>query len=346
MVQVREVVKVFDGKEVLRHLNMSVERGTIYGLLGANGAGKSTTFKLISGLLQPNAGAIQFDGEEIQVQDIKFLKEMGILIETPVFYEHLSARENLEIHLAYMGCKSTAIDNSLQMVGLADTGKKPVSKFSLGMKQRLAIARAISHSPKLLVLDEPVNGLDPMGIRQMRSAMGGAVGLMAFSALASAMGYRYVIREYSGANVILLFTYPVDRKSIVWAKIKLLLLFVSASILVCTFGSFIVFALTGYMFSLLDDNLQFIDIAIAYRNALVLACLADGITLCSLRIGFIKKSNSMTIISAILLSMLLVNMAADINQSFAIMFSLSSVIFVTGFLLTFNMVRKVERMEI
>ena len=139
MVQVREVVKVFDGKEVLRHLNMSVERGTIYGLLGANGAGKSTTFKLISGLLQPNAGAIQFDGEEIQVQDRKFLKEMGILIETPVFYEHLSARENLEIHLAYMGCKSTAIDNSLQMVGLADTGKKPVSKFSLGMKQRLPL---------------------------------------------------------------------------------------------------------------------------------------------------------------------------------------------------------------
>ena len=91
MVQVREVVKVFDGKEVLRHLNMSVERGTIYGLLGANGAGKSTTFKLISGLLQPNAGAIQFDGEEIQVQDRKFLKEMGILIETPVFYEHEAA---------------------------------------------------------------------------------------------------------------------------------------------------------------------------------------------------------------------------------------------------------------
>ena len=93
---------------------------------------------------------------------------MGVLIETPVFYEHLSARENLEIHLAYMDCDTADIDNSLQVVGLADTGKKPVSKFSLGMKQRLAIARAISHTPKLLVLDEPVNGLDPMGIRQMR----------------------------------------------------------------------------------------------------------------------------------------------------------------------------------
>ena len=168
MIQVHEVIKTFDGKEVLRNLNLNVERGTIYGLLGANGAGKTTTFKLISGLLQPTAGTIRFSGEVIQIQNKKFLKEMGVLIETPVFYEHLSARENLEIHLAYMDCDTADIDNSLQVVGLADTGKKPVSKFSLGMKQRLAIARAISHTPKLLVLDEPVNGLDPMGIRQMR----------------------------------------------------------------------------------------------------------------------------------------------------------------------------------
>lgn len=168
MIQIHEVIKTFDGKEVLRNLSLNVERGTIYGLLGANGAGKTTTFKLISGLLQPTAGTIRFDGEVIQAQDKNFLKEMGVLIETPVFYEHLSARENLEIHLAYMGCDTADIDNSLQVVGLADTGKKPVSKFSLGMKQRLAIARAISHTPKLLVLDEPVNGLDPIGIRQMR----------------------------------------------------------------------------------------------------------------------------------------------------------------------------------
>lgn len=168
MIQIHEVIKTFDGKEVLRNLNLNMECGTIYGLLGANGAGKTTTFKLISGLLQPTAGTIRFDGEVIQAQDKNFLKEIGVLIETPVFYEHLSARENLEIHLAYMGCDTADIDNSLQVVGLADTGKKPVSKFSLGMKQRLAIARAISHTPKLLVLDEPVNGLDPIGIRQMR----------------------------------------------------------------------------------------------------------------------------------------------------------------------------------
>lgn len=95
MIQVNEVIKTFDGKEVLRNLHLNVERGTIYGLLGMNGAGKTTTFKLISGLLQPNAGTIRVDGEVIQAQNKNFLKEMGVLIETPVFYEHLSARENL-----------------------------------------------------------------------------------------------------------------------------------------------------------------------------------------------------------------------------------------------------------
>lgn len=158
------------------------------------------------------------------------------------------------------------------------------------------------------------------------AAMTGAVGLMALSALASAMGYRYVIKEYSGANAILLFTYPINRKTVVWAKIKLLLLFVSATTLVCTFGGFSVFVLTGHIFSLVDDNLQLVDIALAFRNAMVLACLTDGIALCSLRIGFIRKSNSMTVISAIGFSMLLVNLAADINQSFAVVLGLSAAI--------------------
>lgn len=94
---------------------------------------------------------------------------MGILIETPVFYDHLSAKENLEIHLSYMEQSFEKIGQVLEMVGLGDTGKQPVSKFSLGMKQRLAIGRAISHSPQILILDEPINGLDPMGIRQIRN---------------------------------------------------------------------------------------------------------------------------------------------------------------------------------
>ena len=168
ILKVRNVAKAFDGREMIHGMNLSVERGMIYGLLGVNGAGKTTTFKMITGLLRPDSGEIIFSGTSVSGQDKGFLREMGILIETPVFYEHLSARENLELHLQYMGCGVDKIEEVLNRAGLQNTGRQPVSKFSLGMRQRLAIARAISHEPKLLVLDEPVNGLDPVGIRQMR----------------------------------------------------------------------------------------------------------------------------------------------------------------------------------
>ena len=168
-VEIRNLTKVFDGKEVLRGCNLTVQSGTIYGLLGANGAGKTTMFKLITGLLSPTAGNIKVQGETLSIDKKDFLRKMGILIETPVFYNHLSARENLEIHLSYMEHSFEKIGQVLEMVGLGDTGKQPVSKFSLGMKQRLAIGRAISHSPQILILDEPINGLDPMGIRQIRT---------------------------------------------------------------------------------------------------------------------------------------------------------------------------------
>ena len=168
ILKVRNVAKAFDGREMIHGMNLSVERGMIYGLLGVNGAGKTTTFKMITGLLRPDSGEIIFSGTSVSGQDKEFLREMGILIETPVFYEHLSARENLELHLQYMGCGVDKIEEVLNRAGLQNTGRQPVSKFSLGMRQRLAIARAISHGPKLLVLDEPINGLDPVGIRQMR----------------------------------------------------------------------------------------------------------------------------------------------------------------------------------
>ena len=168
-VEIRNLTKVFDGKEVLRGCNLTVQSGTIYGLLGANGAGKTTMFKLITGLLSPTAGNVKVQGETLSIDKKDFLRKMGILIETPVFYDHLSARENLEIHLSYMEQSFEKIGQVLEMVGLGDTGKQPVSKFSLGMKQRLAIGRAISHSPQILILDEPINGLDPMGIRQIRN---------------------------------------------------------------------------------------------------------------------------------------------------------------------------------
>ena len=168
VIQVNNLTKCFGEKEVLRDCSMTLSRGTIYGLLGMNGAEKTTLFKLLTGLLCPDYGSIEILGSDMLKERDKMLARIGSLIEAPVFYEHLSARKNLELHLSYMDTAGMGAEKALQMVGLTGIGEKAVSAFSLGMRQRLGIARAIVHEPELLVLDEPINGLDPVGIKQMR----------------------------------------------------------------------------------------------------------------------------------------------------------------------------------
>ncbi|MDL2301577.1 ATP-binding cassette domain-containing protein [Lachnospiraceae bacterium OttesenSCG-928-D06] len=168
VVQARDLVKTFHGREVISHCDMCVNKGTIYGFLGENGAGKTTVLKMLIGLLTPTSGKIEIGGDDIRENHHAILKSIGSIIETPIFYEHLTAAENLALHLSYMQLPNRNIEETLQLVGLHQAGQQPVSEFSLGMKQRLGIARAIIHRPALLLLDEPINGLDPMGIRQMR----------------------------------------------------------------------------------------------------------------------------------------------------------------------------------
>ena len=162
------ITKTFSGKEVIRDCQISVERGTVYGFLGKNGAGKTTMFKLLLGFLKPTAGTATVLGMDSVKENAKILKHTGSLIEAPVFYEHLSAADNLFLHLAYMGLENMEVEPVLERVGLPGTGTQPVREFSLGMRQRLAIARAIVHKPEVLILDEPVNGLDPVGMREMQ----------------------------------------------------------------------------------------------------------------------------------------------------------------------------------
>ena len=132
IVETKNLTKTFSGKEVIKNCNMSVEKGTIYGFLGANGAGKTTIFKLLSGLITPTMGKAHVLGKDVTLERSSILSEIGTLIETPIFYEHLSAAENLQIHLEYMGKESGDITDILSKVGLDDTGIQPVSKFSLG----------------------------------------------------------------------------------------------------------------------------------------------------------------------------------------------------------------------
>jgi ABC-type multidrug transport system ATPase subunit len=159
------------GQEVLRNLDLAVEQGAIYGFLGPNGAGKTTTLRLILGLLKRQQGSIIIFGKTFDKNRIDILRRVGSLIESPSLYGHLSAKENLTIFQKVYRCAPANIPHVLALVGLSDTGRKKASQFSLGMKQRLAIAVALLPAPELLILDEPTNGLDPNGIIEMRELL-------------------------------------------------------------------------------------------------------------------------------------------------------------------------------
>ncbi|WP_414470177.1 ABC transporter ATP-binding protein [Methanobacterium sp. ACI-7] len=152
----------------VNNLEIKVPARKVYGFLGRNGSGKTTTIRMIMGLISPDKGQVKIFDQEIGRNRSKYLGNIGAIIETPGFYENLSAYENLEITAKLFDTQKIRINESLEIVGLSDIGDRPVGKFSLGMKQRLGIANALIHSPRILILDEPTNGLDPAGIIEMR----------------------------------------------------------------------------------------------------------------------------------------------------------------------------------
>jgi ABC-2 type transport system ATP-binding protein len=169
ILQTKQLTKRYKKTEVVSGVNMRVRRGEIYGFLGPNGAGKTTIMRMLTNLIEPTSGEIELFGAPLTPRSYETMKRMGSIIEYPIFYDHLTARANLELHCEYMGYyDKNAIHETLDLVGLSDIGNKPVKDFSLGMKQRLGIGRAICTKPELLILDEPVNGMDPSGIREIR----------------------------------------------------------------------------------------------------------------------------------------------------------------------------------
>ncbi|MBD5458466.1 MAG: lantibiotic protection ABC transporter ATP-binding protein [Lachnospiraceae bacterium] len=160
-----DLCKKFNKKTVINNVSLNIERNSVYGLLGPNGAGKSTTLKMFTGMVRPTSGTVEFDGHPWRRKD---LTKIGALIETPPLYDNLTAGENLEVRTTMLGLPKSRIQEVLETVGLAGTGKKRAGHFSLGMRQRLGIALALLNEPKLLILDEPTNGLDPLGIQELR----------------------------------------------------------------------------------------------------------------------------------------------------------------------------------
>lgn len=165
ILKTNNLCKDFKKQKVVNNVSITVRENSIYGLLGPNGAGKSTTLKMITGMLRPTSGKVLFNGHEWNRKD---LEQIGALIETPPLYENLSAVENLEVRAKLLNIPKTRIDKVLKMVDLQNTGRKKAGQFSMGMKQRLGIAIALLNSSKLLILDEPTNGLDPIGIQELR----------------------------------------------------------------------------------------------------------------------------------------------------------------------------------
>ncbi|AOZ92231.1 ATP-binding cassette domain-containing protein [Paenibacillus crassostreae] len=170
IVSTKHLTKSFQGKEVVSDVSMNIFQGEIYGFLGPNGSGKTTVMKMLLNLVKPTSGDIEIFGEPLTYSSIEYLKRVGSIIEFPVFYDKLTALENLELHCAYMGFyNKKALKETLELVHLTNVDQKSVRDFSLGMKQRLGIARAMITRPELLILDEPINGLDPSGMKDMRS---------------------------------------------------------------------------------------------------------------------------------------------------------------------------------
>lgn len=165
MLETRHISKAFGKQLAVDDVSIKVKKHTIYGLLGPNGAGKSTLLKMLTGLLRPTKGEIVINGHPWSRKD---LKDIGALIESPALYGNLTAYENLLVHAKLLHLPDSRIQEVLNIVGLENTGKKKASQFSLGMKQRLGIAKALLNDPKLLILDEPTNGLDPLGIQDLR----------------------------------------------------------------------------------------------------------------------------------------------------------------------------------
>lgn len=172
ILQTNHLTKTIGGKELVTDVNLHIKKGEIYGFLGPNGAGKTTVMKMLTNLWKPTDGSIEIFGETLTPQSYEVLKRMGSIIEFPTFYDHMTGYDNLKLHCEYMGYYNHgSVENALDMLDLTDAANKPVKNYSLGMKERLGIARAILCKPELLILDEPTNGLDPAGMKQIRDLL-------------------------------------------------------------------------------------------------------------------------------------------------------------------------------
>ena len=169
IIETKNLTKSYTDFTAVSGINLHIPKGAVYGFLGPNGAGKSTTMKMFLGLTKPSGGSFTIDGKKYPENRVQILKEIGSFIEAPAFYGNLSGEENLDIIRKILGLPKSSVAEALEIVGLTQFKKRLAKKYSLGMKQRLGLADALIGKPPILILDEPTNGLDPVGIHEIRT---------------------------------------------------------------------------------------------------------------------------------------------------------------------------------
>lgn len=169
IIETSDLTKSYGDFTAVSHLDLHIRKGSVYGFLGPNGAGKSTTMKMLLGLTRPTEGSFQIDGKSYPSDRVAILKEVGSFLEAPAFYGNLTGEENLDIIRKILGLPKNSVSDALELVGLTQFRKRLAKKYSLGMKQRLGLAGALIGRPPILILDEPTNGLDPVGIHEIRT---------------------------------------------------------------------------------------------------------------------------------------------------------------------------------
>ncbi|MET3848059.1 ABC-2 type transport system ATP-binding protein [Paenibacillus sp. OAE614] len=173
VLEVLNVSKKAGARTLVDHVSFSIQAGDVCGFVGPNGAGKTTLIRMMTGLIKPGGGSIRIDGTDVGRERVKALSRVGAIVESPIFFPYMSGRDNLlnlaRLHPNVPGTERKArVEEALSIVGLSERGSDKVKTYSLGMKQRLGIAQALLGDPRLIILDEPANGLDPMGIRELR----------------------------------------------------------------------------------------------------------------------------------------------------------------------------------
>ncbi len=171
VLEIKNLSKSFGKRKVIDNISLEVKEGEIYGFLGPNGAGKTTTIKMILRLIDNDTGEIKVNGYDTKKQFEKAMEYIGAIVENPDLYGYMSGRDNLKLHARIRNIDAKRIDEVIEIVGLKDRANEAVKKYSLGMKQRLGLALTLLHKPRVLVLDEPTNGLDPAGIKQLRDIL-------------------------------------------------------------------------------------------------------------------------------------------------------------------------------